>query len=105
MLIFTNARIISLQCLRHHMVHYEESSGQKINLEKSVFHPSKLISSSMLVWIKQILGCLRKNLPFKYLGALIYKGRCQKHLFRDIMDKFARKLEGWHSRFFPLGAK
>lgn len=61
MLIFTNARILSLQCLRHHMVHYEESSGQKINLEKSVFHPSKLISSSRLVWIKTDFGLFEEE--------------------------------------------
>lgn len=44
-------------------------------------------------------------MPFKYLGELIYKGRCQASLFEEIFAKFATKLEGWHSRYLSFGGK
>lgn len=51
MLIFTNGRIQSLQCLTSLMIKYEEASGQKINLE-SAFYPSKLIWHGRLTRIQ-----------------------------------------------------
>lgn len=103
MLVFTNGRIRSIRCLHQLMIHYEESSGQKVNFEKSAFYPSKFIPNCRLARIQQISGCLKRNFPFKYLGAPIYRGRCQNAFFEDIMDKFARRLEGWHSKFLSFG--
>lgn len=105
MLIFTNGRLKSLRCLRKLMTHYEEASGQKINLQKSSFYASKNILPSRLIQIQRTSGFWKKNMPFKYLGALIYKGRCQASLFEEIFAKFATKLEGWHSRYLSFGGK
>lgn len=70
-----------------------------------MFYPSKLIQSSRLVRIHQISGCLRKTRPFKYLGALIYKGRCKSQYFEEMIEKLARRLKGWVSRFLSFGGK
>lgn len=84
---------------------YQESSGQEINLQKNTFYTSKRISRGRLTIIKRITGCHSKNLPFKYLGAPIYKGRCKCFFFEDLVGKVAHKLEGWKSRFFSFGGK
>lgn len=105
MLIFTNRRMRSLRCLRVLMTQYEEASGQKINLDKSSFYASKTIRPSRLIQIQRTSGCQKKTLPFKYLGAPIYKGRCSAALFEDTFTKFTAKLEGWHSRYLSFGGK
>lgn len=44
-------------------------------------------------------------MPFKYLGAPIYKGRCRNQFFGDLVETFATKIEGWHTRFLSFGGK
>lgn len=55
--------------------------------------------------IQNLSGCQVKKLPFKYLGAPIYKGRCRSQFFVDLVETFAAKIEGWHSRFLSFGGK
>lgn len=105
MLIFTNGRIRSLQRLRDLLKLYQEASGQEVNLQKSAFYASKKISRGRLTKIQRISGCYAKKLPFKYLGAPIYKGRCKCIFFEDIVGKIAKKLEGWKSRYLSFGGK
>lgn len=92
MLIFTNGSIRSLRCLQNLMQQYEEASGQTINLQKSAIYSSKLIFPGRLGRIQNLSGCQVKKLPFKYLGAPIYKGRCRCQLFADLVETFAAKI-------------
>lgn len=105
MLIFTNGRIRSLQNLRRLMSEYQQSSGQEINLHKSAFYASKRIAQGRIARIQRVTGCHAKHLPFKYLGAPIYKGRCKCLYFEDMISKVALQLEGWKSRFVSFGGK
>lgn len=105
MLIFTNGRVRSLQILRNLMSRYQLSSGQEINLNKSAFYASKRISQGRIARIQRVSGCHVKQLPFKYLGAPIYKGRCKSIFFEDTIGKLTQKLEGWKSQFLSFGGK
>lgn len=55
------------------------------------------------IWVFGEFGktifCQVKQVPFKYLGAPIYKGRCRNQLFEEIIEKFSSKIEGWYARF------
>lgn len=105
MLIFTNGRINSLQRLKQLMGRYEAASGQQINLQKSALYVSKRITRARITRIQRLTGCQAKQLPFKYLGAPIYKGRCRIQFFDETVEKFSSKIEGWHGRFLSFGGK
>lgn len=105
MLLFANGHSRSLQRLKRLMNNYEVSSGQQINLDKSAFYASKRIPRHRLSRIQHVTGCHVKHLPFKYLGASIYKGRCRIQMFEEVIGKFSRRIEGWYARFLSFGAK
>lgn len=105
MLIFKNWRIRSLQRLKHLMSLYEDTSGQKINLQKSASYASKRIPQGLLTRIQRVSGCQIKILPFTYLVAQICQRRCRIDFFNEILEKFAYKIEGWHARFLSFGGK
>lgn len=87
MLIFRNGRVQSLQCLRTLLNHYEASSGQQVNLQKSACYASKRIPRARIVRIQNISGYQAKRLPFKYLGTPIYKGRCKRFFLMRWSEK------------------
>lgn len=105
MLIFTNGRLNSLQRLKQLMGRYEAASGQQINLQKSALYVSKRITRARITRIQRLTGCQAKQLPFKYLGAPIYNGRCRIQFFDETVEKFSSKIEGWHGRFLSFGGK
>lgn len=103
MLLFANGHSRSLQRLKRLMNNYEVSSGQQINLDKSAFYASKLIPRHRLSRIQHVTGCHVKHLPFKYLGAPIYKGRCRIQMFEEVIGKFSRRIEGIRAFFILWG--
>lgn len=105
MLIFSNGRIRSLRHLRNFLQKYENSSGQRINLEKSSLFTSKQIKGRKLSQVQQVLGCRVKSFPFVYLGAPLYKGRCKAKYFDPLLQMISNKLAGWKANFISFAGK
>lgn len=99
MLLFTNGSLRSLRALRALLAKYEEASGQKINLQKSSYFPSKSISLARQHRIKQCVGCSAKALPITYLGAPLFKGRAEAMYFDTMIQKVMLRLQGWKTKF------
>lgn len=105
LLIFSNGRIRSLHCVRELLQRYERSSGQQINLRKSSIFVSKHINGRKRTRIKQMLGVTISKLPFTYLGAPLYKGRCKDIYFDRLFQIVSNKLEGWKMKFLSFAGK
>lgn len=80
----------SITKLRQLLQSYEQSSGQKINFEKS---GSKFISASRVQRIEAFLGCKRGKFPITYLGAPIWKVRGRSSFFFYSIKKRLRLVE------------
>lgn len=75
------------------LTHYENSSGQRINMNKSNFYAG---TSANVGMIESLNGFESKNLPFYYLGAPIAKGEKKIELLAPLLDKIRNKLKGWN---------
>lgn len=103
MLIFTNASKRSIEHLFQLIRRYELSSGQQLSLEKSSFYPSKRLNIIKTQQLSQWSGCVKKQLPFMYLGVPVYKGRCLIIHFEHLIQKIKARLAGWQSQFLSFG--
>lgn len=105
MLIFTNGRLKSLRCLRKLMTHYEEDSGQKINLQKSSFYASKIFSQAALSKFNELQVFRRRICRLSIWENLFIRGDVRHHCSKKFLPNFATKFEGWHSRYLSFGGK
>lgn len=104
MLIFTNGSTRSIRRLKQLLIVYEKAPGQKINFEKSGFYPSTKIQGRQLHKLERKSGCIARKLPFMYLGAPLFKGRCKAIYFDTLFQKFASCLDGWKTKFLSFAA-
>ncbi|KAL3620032.1 hypothetical protein CASFOL_034944 [Castilleja foliolosa] len=84
---------------------YEEASGQAINFEKSEMYLSKHFTDIRRNQTKEVLGCQATNLPFKYLGAPIFKGRSKEAYFEPAISKIISRIGGWKNKFLTFAGK
>ena len=73
-------------------------SGQKVNVEKSGFFPSKGVSQQFLNHIKACWGINRLPPNTKYLGVPLFftSSRCKDLL--PVKERLENKLSGWKSK-------
>lgn len=77
------------------MSRYEESSRQKIKFLKKCFLCGQIYFTRTLIKkIQQISGCQAKKLPFKYLGAPLYKGLCTNQYLTRWLINLLNELKG-----------
>ncbi|XP_055823945.1 uncharacterized protein LOC129892399 [Solanum dulcamara] len=64
MIIFTSADVVSLQKIMRILRNYEQTSGQKINMDKSVVYMHKKVSGDISITVEIVTGVKRKDFPF-----------------------------------------
>lgn len=77
--------------------HYEETSIQKINLQKIklfVLHSSQVKRRKLA----NIFGCQSSELPSVYLKMLFFEGRIKASYWKNLINKIQRKLVGWKNQ-------
>lgn len=76
---------------------YEETSMQKINLQKiNLFMLNS--SKGKKRKLTRILGCQSSNLPFIYRGMPFFEGRVKANYWESLLNKIQKKLVGWKSK-------
>lgn len=103
-LLFTNGSGSSLRNLMTLIRDYEASSGQKINPHKSAFYVGSKAANRVRA-ISAITGFGQKQLPFTYLGFLIFNGKMKALYFEHIIDRLRLKLAGWKARILSFGGR
>ncbi|KAJ3672310.1 hypothetical protein LUZ60_007031 [Juncus effusus] len=93
-----------VQRLKMMLKSFENSSGLKINFEKSEFtiipenHPaSNEISSE--------LGCPQASMPIRYLGYPLHFKKPMKRDYRNLIENFGKKLQGWQGTNLSIGGR
>lgn len=105
MIIFMEGNQRSLEYLKNLLQEYEVYSGQKVNVEKTRVIVSNKLEPSKKELIKQITGFSFANLPVKYLGTPLFKGRSRIHYFDEMVDAIANKVQNWKTKFLSQGGK
>lgn len=78
---------------------------RRLNFEKNGFYPSTQIQGRQLHKLERKIGCIARKLPFMYLGAPLFKGRCKAIYFDTLFQKFASCLDGWKTNFLSFAGK
>ena len=105
MIIFTIGSKQSLQLLMNFLSQYESDSGQLISKEKSCFVVGNNATNDRCQIIAEVTGYMRKTLPIKYLGCVLYSGRKKIDYFTSVLQKFEKKLVGWKSKLLSPGGR
>uniref|UniRef100_A0A2N9F0V7 non-specific serine/threonine protein kinase n=1 Tax=Fagus sylvatica TaxID=28930 RepID=A0A2N9F0V7_FAGSY len=77
---------------------YENSSGQKINREKTALFFSPNTKENTQAEITKLLGASSTSTTEKYLGLPIFIGKSKNKTFQGLKEKVAKKLSGWKEK-------
>jgi hypothetical protein len=100
-LIFCKGTLSNIRNIMHLFDLYGQYSGQLVNAQKSKFY-SGALSLSRTHTIASITGFSHGQLPFMYLGILLFKGKPKAVHLRPIVDRIQRKLSTWKWRLLTI---
>ncbi|PKU78492.1 integrator complex subunit 11 [Dendrobium catenatum] len=99
-ILFANGSIKNIKILMKHLSKFHKCSGLNVSKEKSNFFVGKSINHNRIMAIQRVCGFQSKNLPIKYFGTPIYKGKKKNFLFEDIFTIIQKKLVYLFSLFW-----
>lgn len=105
LVIFTRATGKSLSVLMDFLGLYESATGQLVNKLKSSFVVSKHCTAARRRMISHMTGISSADLPMKYLGCMLHKGRGRRVYFQHIVDKINSALTGWSWKLLSQGGR
>ena len=91
--------------LKNILQQYEDSSGQKINTNKSSIFFSPNTSQETKEEILANLGPMQDTRHTKYLGLPFFIRRSKKQVFATLMERIGQKLAGWKGKLLSMGGK
>ena len=104
-MVFLKANTSESEMVKYLLKLYEESSGQKINFEKSGLFFSGNTSSRAKEVIKDVLGIQSITNLEKYLDLPSMVGRDKRKTFRQIKERIQSKMNSWSHRTLSYGGK
>ncbi|XP_075497390.1 uncharacterized protein LOC142534404 [Primulina tabacum] len=104
-IIFANGGSRSLRRLMGLLHHYENCSGQLVNVVKSSVILPPRCSERLRSRILRITRFAEGHLPLKYLGVPLFRGNRVCSLFEHLLQSVRRKLEGWEIRTLSPGSR
>ncbi|XP_020599168.1 uncharacterized protein LOC110038621 [Phalaenopsis equestris] len=90
-----------MQCLEN----FQEVSGIKLNGQKCISVLSKQCKSEFKKWVSNFTGFTNSQLPVKYLGVFLIKGRTKNFQFDHILEKIQSKLQAWENSYLSNGGR
>ncbi|XP_073154233.1 uncharacterized protein [Henckelia pumila] len=104
-IIFANGGSRGMQCLKDFLAHYENCSGQLVNVAKSSMIFPSGCSARRRSRLLRITGFAEGQLPLRYLGAPLFRGNRKCSLFEPLLQSVRKKLEGWELRSLAPGSR
>jgi hypothetical protein len=101
-LIFMEGDVNQLQHLKDILHSFAESTGLKVNFEKSFMAPIN-ISEERLDFLASTLGCAKQTLPFTYLGLPLSLTKPSVAHFWPLVSKCERRLVNFSSFLTEAG--
>ncbi|KAK4428646.1 hypothetical protein Salat_1164400 [Sesamum alatum] len=95
MLIFYQATLEAMLCVKRALLDFEHVSSLKISLEKSAVTFSKNIPEVLRVFLAALLSVEVVRKHDKYLGLPTIMGRSKKEVFACLKDRVWGNVQGW----------
>uniref|UniRef100_A0A803Q1M2 Reverse transcriptase domain-containing protein n=1 Tax=Cannabis sativa TaxID=3483 RepID=A0A803Q1M2_CANSA len=83
---------------------YCDMSGQRLNVNKSLVFSSN-VAADVKLEIKELLGFWDLTRNDKFLGNLILFSRSKTNDFKFLIDKMARRIEGWKTKLLSQAGR
>jgi hypothetical protein len=104
-IVFLEASEPNLAALKSLLQANEDSSGQRVNLQKSSIFFGKGCTNERKDVLKNVLGISCEALSEKYLGLPTVVGRSKDGAFKHITDRSRGKVHGWKGQGLPMEGK
>jgi hypothetical protein len=98
-LLFCQAKMEECNNLMDILTLYKESSGQKMNRDKTAIFFSRNTAENKREEIKSSWGAQVLSQYEKYLGLPALVDRSKEQAFKGLKDQITRKIQGWNERF------
>jgi hypothetical protein len=103
--VFLEASPGNLEALKRVLEKYEESWGQKVNMQKSFIFFSKGCREEIRTELKDTIGIQCEALSEQYLGLPMVLERSKNGAFKYITDRSRGKVTGWKGQGLPMAEK
>lgn len=94
-----------METVRTILHNFEEVSGQKVNLTKSLLFFSPNIPSNQRQELSNILGMRVMKEMDNYLGLPLLIGKNKTNVFSYIVNRFTNRIKRWSKRLLSLETK
>ncbi|PKU80635.1 Putative ribonuclease H protein [Dendrobium catenatum] len=104
-IIFVNGSYNYVKRFKNFLDLFSLESGLSFNTSKCAFFTSQWITITNINRIIAYTRFEHNSLPFKYLGAPIFRGLKKSHLFDEIIKKIQGKISSWEYYFLSYGGR
>lgn len=94
-----------MENVRINLQDFENMSGQKVNLDKSILYSSPNIPSNQRAELSDILGMRVLVKMGNYLGVPFIEGKNKTNSFGYFVNKFTNRMKGWSKHLLPSEGK
>lgn len=101
--IFTSGNKKSVKLIMKQITEYEDSSGQKVNKEKTYFVTNPKAWAQRIIRMRECTNFLDKSFPVNYLG--LYIGRKKLEYFDGMITKMTKRLNGGRRKMSCYGGR
>jgi hypothetical protein len=103
--VFMEASEASMGALKSILQTYEQSSGQKVNFQKSSIYFGKGCGDQARASLKASVGIACEALSEKYLGLPTVVGRSKEGAFKNLTERSHGKVGGWKGQGLSKAGK
>ncbi|KAL0303026.1 UNVERIFIED_CONTAM: putative mitochondrial protein [Sesamum radiatum] len=97
-LLYCQATIEAMDCIKGILTKFESASGLKINLQKSAVVFSKNMDQALKQALASQLGVVQVDKHEKYLGLPTVAGRSKRELFVSLKNRIWSKMQNWGAK-------
>jgi hypothetical protein len=103
--VFLEASPGNLEALKNVLEKYEESLGQKVNMQKSSIFFGRGCREETRTMLKDLIGIQCEALSERYLGLPSVVGRSKNGVFKYVTNRFKGKVSGWKGQGLSMAGK
>ncbi|KAL0354202.1 UNVERIFIED_CONTAM: putative mitochondrial protein [Sesamum angustifolium] len=97
-LLFCQATIVAMECVKEVLFRFERASGLKINMQKSAIVFNKNTDPQVRGILAGRIGVEVVNKHEKYLGLPTVGGRSKREMFASLRNRAWSKMQGWGAK-------
>jgi hypothetical protein len=103
--VFLEASPGNLEALKNVLEKYEESLGQKVNMQKSSIFFGRGCREETRTMLKDLIGIQCEALSERYLGLPSVVGQSKNGVFKYVTDRSKGKVLGWKGQGLLMAGK